>query len=71
MTAATWLLFACSTAGVVLNIRRSRWSYGLWVFTGLAWFVVAVHSELWGWAARELLFAALAVYGFVRWGKVR
>ena len=36
----TWLLTALSLVGVVLNIRKQRASFGVWLFTNGAWAVI-------------------------------
>lgn len=55
--------------GVVLNNRKRRECFAIWLLSnGIA---LAVHAYIgvWSLAARDLAFLGLAVEGWYRWGK--
>jgi nicotinamide riboside transporter PnuC len=54
-------------AGVVLNNRRMRWCFVLWMISNAATLGIHVHSSLWGMAGRDLVFLILAVEGWFKW----
>jgi len=63
----TWVLAALSLVGVVLNIRKQRACFALWLATNATWAVVDLHAGLPAQAALMAVYAALAVWGWFAW----
>lgn len=66
-------------ASVVLGMRRLVWAWPIGLVGNLLLFVVFATGELsgvvaeplWGQAGRQVFFAAVALYGWVRWSQSR
>ncbi len=67
MTPIHWLLAAGSLVGVVLNIRRRRACFAVWMVTNASWSVVDARAGLGAQAALMAIYAALALWGFFAW----
>jgi nicotinamide riboside transporter PnuC len=55
--------------GVVLNNRRLRACFVIWILSNLMSAEIHLAAGLWSLAARDLVFLCLAVEGWVKWGK--
>lgn len=58
---------AVALVGVVLNNRRDRRCFYLWLVSNLLVMVVHVRTGLWSLGARDLAFFVLAVHGLHSW----
>ncbi len=67
MTGLHWLVATASLVGVVLNIRRSRASFAIWIPTNVTWCAIDVAAGLHAQAALMAVYAGLAVWGYVAW----
>jgi len=72
---STWIEIASAIAsiiavsGVILNNHRRRACFVLWWFSNSVFGAIHVTEGLWALAARDVVFFALAVWGFVAWGR--
>lgn len=62
-----WLLAIASLAGVLLNIRRMRACFVVWMLTNATWCAVDAHAGLPAQATLMAVYAGLAVWGFFAW----
>jgi nicotinamide riboside transporter PnuC len=62
-----WLLATASLTGVVLNIRRRRESFAIWVFSNAIWCAVDAAAGLLAQATLMAIYSGLAVWGFFAW----
>ena len=67
MSPLHWTIAAASLVGVVLNIRRKRACFAVWMATNASWCAVDAHARLYAQAALMAVYAGLAVWGFVAW----
>ena len=58
-----------AVCGVVLNNRRLRACFLLWMISNALTGGLHLYSDLWTLAARDVVFFVLAIEGWVRWGK--
>jgi|APSaa5957512622_1039677.scaffolds.fasta_scaffold214144_1 nicotinamide riboside transporter PnuC len=60
-------------AGVILNNRRRRCCFLLWIGSNAASAMIHMSTDpiIWTMVARDLLFLALAIDGWRRWGDGR
>lgn len=65
----TWLVAAFSLTATWCNIRKLRISFAIWFFTNAAWAAYDFAHGLPAQGALMCAYAALAVHGFVRWGR--
>jgi len=62
-----WLSSAMAVFGVVLNNRRIRVCFLLWIASNSASAGIHAMEHMWYYAARDLVFLVLAVDGWYRW----
>jgi nicotinamide riboside transporter PnuC len=56
-----------AVSGAVLNNRRLRACFWLWLVSNAASAAIHVAAGLWSLAARDVIFFALAIEGLLRW----
>ena len=60
-----------AVTGVVLNNRRLRWCFVLWFVSNGMSGAIHAYAGLWTLVARDAVFFALAIDGWVRWGRTK
>jgi len=63
----TWILACASLTGVVLNIRKNRACWPLWVGTNSTWAAVDFAAGLPAQGCLMLVYTGMAVWGWVAW----
>ena len=56
-------------AGVILNNHRQRACFIVWFFSNILTLSVHLYVGLWAMSGRDLIFIALAVHGWIMWGR--
>jgi nicotinamide riboside transporter PnuC len=54
--------------GVILNNRRLRVCFILWLVSNSLTLVIHAQTDVWSLVARDAVFLVLAVEGWIRWG---
>jgi nicotinamide riboside transporter PnuC len=62
-----YLIVAAALAGTVLNVRRSRWCWPVWIGSNAASAAYLAASGLWSQGALQATFLALSVWGWISW----
>ncbi len=65
----TWALAGLSITGVILNIKRKRVCFLVWIAANLGWVVVNLAHGIYAEAFLFLVYTGLAVWGFIEWGR--
>ena len=65
----TWLVTALSLIGVILNIKRSRWGFGVWTVTNSFWAVYDFQIGAYAQSALFAVYLGLALWGLWEWRK--
>ena len=65
----TWAATAIALTGTVLNCKKIRACFYLWLVTNAMWFAWDVHCGLYSRAMLDAVQFALAAYGIYEWGK--
>jgi nicotinamide riboside transporter PnuC len=60
-----------AVTGVVLNNRRRRSCFLLWLLSNTLTAAIHAHAGIWSLCARDVIFVALAVEGLWLWRKQR
>jgi len=60
---------ALAVLGVVLNNHRLRACFIVWLVSNAITAGLHSYAGLWSLAVRDVIFFALAVHGWVKWGK--
>jgi len=55
--------------GVVLNNRRIRWCFAIWMCSNALTLVIHAQTDVWSLVVRDAVFLVLAVEGWIRWGR--
>lgn len=64
-----WFLAALSILGVILNIRKDRRGFMLWMLTNAAWAFVDFRHGLYAQGTLFALYFVLSFWGWIRWQK--
>jgi nicotinamide riboside transporter PnuC len=64
-----WVVSVLSLVGVVLNIKKSRICFFIWLFTNASWTIVDFVFGLYAQSLLFLVYTGLAVYGIIEWRK--
>ena len=65
----TWFVAGASLFATWLNIRRVRWCFAIWFCTNVTWAGYDFAHGLPAQGALMSVYAALAIWGYVAWGK--
>lgn len=68
---AGWIATVGAIVGVILNNRRLRACFLIWIGTNAVSAAIHVAVGVWALTARDLAFLALAVEGYHRWAPDR
>lgn len=63
------LLTIISITGVILNTKKKRICFLIWMATNLSWAVIDFYHGLWEQSILYLVYFVLAIYGWFSWGK--
>ncbi len=68
-----WLATALSAIGAVINIRRNRWGFPVWIVAAFCWigFGLLQRPTAWGLILTQMMFIGLNIWGFIGWGKCK
>jgi len=69
MVIYSWLLTAICLLAVVLNIKKKRACFFIWVGTNYLWALIDYQAGLHAQAALFIVYMALAIWGIHSWGK--
>ena len=62
-----WLVTALSLSGNVLNIKKKRSGFVVWVIANLLWLTYDIYSGLYSRASLEIVQTAFCVWGIIEW----
>lgn len=69
VTAATWLFTLMSATGVVLNIRKDKRCFLVWIVANAGWIAVDIYKGILAQAALFVIYTGLSVWGWFEWSK--
>jgi nicotinamide riboside transporter PnuC len=64
-----WIVTGFSLLGTVLNIKKKRICFTIWLFTNLAWTVYDFYIKNYPQAVLFAIYTILAIYGIYEWRK--
>jgi nicotinamide riboside transporter PnuC len=65
----TWIITAASIIGVVANIYKRRWCFGVWLCTNTLWMIIDLKAGLYAQAFLFAVYVCLAAWGLMQWKK--
>jgi nicotinamide riboside transporter PnuC len=63
------LTMVLSLVGVILNIKKKRVCFVIWLFTNASWCIVDAIHGIWTQSFLMLVYTGLAVWGIIEWRK--
>jgi nicotinamide riboside transporter PnuC len=64
-----WVVTGLSILGTVLNIKKVKWCFWVWLFTNLSWCIYDVIIKNYAQSVLFAVYTGLAIYGIVEWSK--
>lgn len=62
-----WLVTALSLYGNVLNVKKKRSGFVVWVIANALWLIYDIWTGLYSRAALDIVQTAFCVWGIVEW----
>jgi nicotinamide riboside transporter PnuC len=62
-----WVITAFSLFATVLNIRKQKACFVIWIFTNACWCVVDAAYGIYAQSMLHLVYFFLAIWGVVEW----
>ncbi|MBG0777652.1 MAG: nicotinamide mononucleotide transporter [Desulfovibrionaceae bacterium] len=69
MEQLTWLFTALSILGVVLNVRKDRRCFPVWIVANVGWVVTNLRHGIYSQAVLFVVYTGLSVWGYVAWSR--
>lgn len=68
---AMWVVTAASIYGTVLNIRKCRRCFAIWLVTNVLWAAYDLSVGAYAQGALQSVYAGLAVWGLMEWRRTK
>lgn len=68
-TALTWVLTTISVSAVVLNIKKNRLCFVLFLIANAGWIAVNVKNGIYAQAALFVVYTFLSIWGLIEWSR--
>ena len=65
----TAILTIISIVGVILNIKKLRICFVLWIFSNFSWMIVDFYRGIYAQSVLFFVYFLLAIYGLIEWKK--
>jgi nicotinamide riboside transporter PnuC len=65
----TWIFTAICLAGTVLNVKKKRVCFLLWIVGNVAWLIYDIVSELYSRAILDAVQLGFAIWGYIEWSE--
>lgn len=64
-----WIFVGVSFAGYLLNIKKNKWCFALWITCSIWWLGVSIYREQWSLVANFILYLSAECWGLYKWSK--
>ena len=64
-----WVVTIISLIGSVLNAKKSKWCFYIWILANILWLIYDIHIELYSRAALDVIQTIICVSGIIYWKK--
>ncbi len=64
-----WIVTAASLVGVVANIKKKTWCFGIWFGTNSIWMIYDYSLGAYAQSALFAVYVILAIWGIYEWRK--
>ena len=69
MQLISWITTVICLTGTVLNVRKIRSCFLLWLIGNILWLCVDIYNGLWSRAVLDIVQGILALWGIIEWKK--
>jgi nicotinamide riboside transporter PnuC len=66
-----WIITAMSVTGVVLNVKKRRICFLVWIVANGGWIFVNLRHGIYAQAGLFVIYTGLSIWGWFEWGKKR
>lgn len=64
-----WFFVSISFIGYLLNIKKNKWCFLLWILCSIWWIVVSIYREQWSLVGNFILYLGAEIWGLIQWSK--
>lgn len=68
-TILSWVLASVSIFGMVLNINKNKWCFGVFAVTNFSWLVYFIYIKEYAPAFLQFVFLLSSFWGLWKWHK--
>ena len=65
----SWITTAICLTGTVLNVKKIKLCFWLWLIGNILWLIIDINNGLWSRAILDIVQGALALWGIIEWRK--
>jgi nicotinamide riboside transporter PnuC len=58
-----------SLIGIILNIKKIRWCFIIWLLSNTCWIIAGIMWHKYGVIITNGMFDVFNIYGFIEWGR--
>jgi hypothetical protein len=64
-----WLFVGMSFIGYLLNIKKNKWCFFLWIICSVWWIGVSISRQEYSLVGNFILYLTAEIWGFIQWSK--
>lgn len=64
-----WFVTLVSIIGSILNAKKSKWCFYIWITANLIWLTYDIHIRLYSRAALDVVQTIICISGIIHWAK--
>ena len=65
----SWITTALCLTGTVLNVKKIKLCFWLWLIGNILWLIIDISNGLWSRAILDTVQGFLALWGIIEWRK--
>lgn len=62
-----WIVTIISLIGSVLNAKKSKWCFYVWILANVCWLIYDIHTRLYSRAALDVIQTIICISGIIYW----
>ena len=62
-----WVIALLSLTGTVLNIKKKKVCFFIWLFTNICWTIIDLIHGVYSQAFLQFIYVGLSVWGIMEW----
>lgn len=63
----SWITTAICLTGTVLNVKKIKLCFWLWLAGNILWLIIDISNGLWSRAILDIVQGVLALWGIIEW----